>query len=71
MPWYRKFKVGLEQIEFIFNAFHPCMANRKINGSQHTICYHVDGTISFHLQSKVNDNFAKWANDVSGQLKPV
>ena len=69
--WYRKFKADLEQIGFIFNEFDPCIANRKINGSQHTIRYHVDDVIFSHHDSKVNDDFAKWANEVYGKLKPV
>ena len=69
--WYRKFRADLEQIGFKFNDFDSCVANREVEGSQHTIRYHVDDVISSHLNSKVNDDFAKWANKVYGKLKPV
>ena len=71
MLWYRKFRADLEEIGFRFNKFDPCVANREINGGQHTIRYHVDDVISSHQKSSVNDDFAKWANQVYGQLKPV
>ena len=69
--WCRKFCSDLEQIGFRFNDFDSCVANREVEGSQHTIRYHVDDVISSHLSSKVNDNLAKWANQTYGKLKPV
>lgn len=69
--WYQKFHSDLEQTGFRFNDFDSCIANREVDGSQHTIRYHVDDVISSHLNSKVNDDFAKWANQVYGKLKRV
>ena len=37
MIWHRKFKKDLEGIGFKFNPFDPCVANRMVDGSQHTI----------------------------------
>ena len=71
MLWYRKFRKDLENIGFKFNNFDPCVANRVIDGSQHTIHYHVNNVISSPLKRSVNDGFASWANKVYGQLKPV
>ena len=36
--WYKKFKNDLEEQGFKFNPYEPCVANRMIKGSQHTIC---------------------------------
>jgi hypothetical protein len=35
--WYKKFHSDLEQIGFHFNDYDPCVANRMVNGKQHTI----------------------------------
>ena len=69
--WYRKFRTDLEKIGFRFNDFNSCVANREVDGSQHTIRYHVDDVILSHCNSKVNDDFARWADKFYGRLKPV
>ena len=40
--WYNKFKKDLEEINFIFNPYDPCVANKMVNGKQHTIKFHMD-----------------------------
>jgi hypothetical protein len=40
--FYTKFKKDIEQINFVLNPYEPCVANRMINGHQHTIKWHVD-----------------------------
>ena len=42
-----------------------------LSKGQHTIRFHVDDVLSSHLNSKVNDEFAKWAQEKYGALKPV
>ena len=71
MLWYQKFCKDLESIDFVFNEFDPCVVNRIRDGNHHPIRYHVDDVISSHLNSKVNDEFAAWANKVYGKLKKV
>ena len=34
--WYKKFCADLESIGFKFNPYDPCVANRIVNGKQHT-----------------------------------
>ena len=55
--WYKKFKLDLEEIGFIFNACDPCMANRFVNRKQHTVRFHVDDLMSSHEDSKVHSDF--------------
>jgi len=50
------------------------VANRIIDGKQHTIAWHVDDVKSSHEDSKVNDEFLEWfkdkyANDNIGEVK--
>ena len=65
--WYKKFKSELKEIGFIFNPYNPCMANRMVNSKQHTVQYHMDNLISSHMDSKVNDKFYDWLNQMYGE----
>jgi hypothetical protein len=72
LVWYRQLKSDLEDTGFTFNPYDPCIANRKVNGSTHTIKFHVDDRMSSHKDSKVNDNFLSWLNNkygVHGEVK--
>jgi hypothetical protein len=60
--WYKTFRKDLEDIGFIFNPYNPCMANRKVQGLQQTILFHVDDLKSSHKMKLVNDRFEKWLN---------
>jgi hypothetical protein len=62
LMWYQQFKKDLETVGFKFNPYDPCIANRKVNGSTHTIKFHVDDLKSSHIDPKVNDQFIKWLN---------
>lgn len=68
--WYKQFRGDLEGQGFIFNPYDPCIANKMVNGKQHTIRFHVDDLLSSHMDPKVNDEFAEWLNLKYGQLKP-
>jgi hypothetical protein len=60
--WYKTFRKDLEDIGFIFNPYDPCGANKKVQGSQQTILFHVDDLKSSHKMKSVNDRFEKWLN---------
>jgi hypothetical protein len=47
----------MELIEFITNLYHPCLANRIINGTQHTVIWHVDDLKSSQKFATANENF--------------
>lgn len=69
--WYLRFRKDLESIGFVFNNYDPCVANRIVNGKQHTIRFHVDDVMSSHINPKVNDKFENWLNRNYGGLKKV
>ena len=46
--WYKQFYSDLEGYEFKFNPYDLCVANKKVHGRQHTICFHVDDIMSSH-----------------------
>jgi len=64
--WYKRLRRDLEEEGFKFNPYDPCVANRMINGSQQTICFHVDDLKSSHKMSQVNDEFEKYLNNKYG-----
>ncbi|KAL7570585.1 hypothetical protein ACA910_017636 [Epithemia clementina (nom. ined.)] len=67
--FYKKLKKDLEEIGFEVNPYDPCIANRMINGKQHTVTWHVDDLKSSHVDSKVNDEFANWLETKYGDPK--
>ena len=69
--WYNKFRGDLESIGYEFNPYDPCVANKVIDGKQHTVKYHVDDLMGSHVDSKVNDKFLKWLNEMYGHFGEV
>ena len=75
--YYKKFRKDIESIGFKVNPYDPCVANRTINGKQHTVTWrHVDDLKSSHVNPKVNDEFLGWlkrmyASDAIGEVKAV
>ena len=67
MLFYKKLRGDLEAIGFAFNPYEPCVCNRSIRGSQHTVRFHVDDLLSSHVDGIVNDKFAKWLNKMYGK----
>jgi len=49
--WYKKFRSNLESIGYEFNPCDPCIANKMIDGKQHTIRFHADDIMASHISS--------------------
>ena len=58
--YYKKWRKDLEEIGYVVNSYDPCVANKIINGHQHTVRWHVDDVMASHVDSEVNDEFVKW-----------
>ncbi len=74
--YYKKFRNDIESIGFEVNPYDICVANRTMNGKQHTVTWHVDDLKSSHVGSKVNDDFEEWCeimywSDTVGHVKVV
>ena len=74
--YYKKFRTDIEKIGFVVNPYDICVANRMVNGKQHTITWHVDDVKSSHVDPKVNDEFHEWCekmygSDETGHVKVV
>ena len=57
---YKKFRKDIKSIGFEVNPYDACVANRMVNGKQHTFAWHIDDLKSIHVDPKVNDDFQKW-----------
>ncbi len=64
--WYTDFKKDLEGNGYLFNPYDPCVANKVIDGLQHTVRFHVDDLMCSHMDPKVNDDFETWLNKLYG-----
>ena len=53
------------------NPYDPCVANKMVDGKQHTVCWHVDDLKASHVNAKVNDDFLVWLNKKYGTLAKV
>jgi hypothetical protein len=49
--YYKKFHKDIESIGFEVNPYNPCVANRIVNGKQHTVTWHVDDLKSSHVEA--------------------
>jgi hypothetical protein len=54
--YYRKFTKSLMTVGFEINPYDPCVANKIVDGTQMTICFHVDDYKLSHHSSRANDN---------------
>jgi hypothetical protein len=64
--YYKKFRNDIESIGFEVNPYDICVANRMIDGKQHTVTWHVDDLKSSHMDPRVNDKFHIWCEKVYG-----
>ena len=53
------------------NPYDKCVANKKINGKQCTIIWHVDDLKISHVEKKVVDDIIKRLKDKFGQEGPL
>ena len=57
---YFKFAKSLTSIGFEINPYNPCVANKVIEGSQLTMCFHIDDCKLSYRDRKANDIMIKW-----------
>ena len=69
--FYKKFCGDSEKIEFEFNPYDTCVANRIKVSKQHTVRFHVDDVMYINVNPKVNDKFREWMNHNYGKCVEV
>jgi hypothetical protein len=58
--YYRKFTKSLTSVGFNINPYDPCVANKTVDGTQMTICFHADDCKLSHHSSRANNNIIDW-----------
>ena len=71
MLFYCKLIKALLSYGFELNPYDPCVANKKVNGEQRTVCWHKDDLKSSHIDPIVNNEFLQWIKDSFGQPREV
>ena len=66
LVFYKQWRNDLLKRGYEINPYDPCVANKFINGKQHTVMWHVDDLKISHVDKKVNDEFIKWVDDLYG-----
>ena len=59
--YYKKFRKDIKAEGYQINPYDPCVANKIIDGEQHTLVWHVDNVKASHINLSVNNKFAEWA----------
>ena len=68
LQWYKQLSKVLFDEGFEPNPYDPCVVNKNINGSQCTICWHVDDLKISHKDSKVVDDILDVLRSIYGKL---
>lgn len=61
----------ITKLGFEVNPYDWCVANRTVNGSQQTICWHVDDFLISHIDNAVNEELASWFSEKYGKRLPL
>jgi hypothetical protein len=71
MLFYKKLKNDLIEIGFELNPYDPCVANKIVNGSQMTVCWHVDDFKVSHKDPSQVSGFMTWIEKMYGAIGKV
>jgi hypothetical protein len=61
--YYKKFVKSLKSHGFKLNPYDPCVANKVVDGSILTLCFHVDDCKILQKKEKVVDETIEWLRD--------
>ena len=64
--YHKKFRKDIEAIGYVVNPYNICVANKIIDGKQHTLTWHADDVKASHVDPKMNAEFAEWAENTYG-----
>lgn len=68
MLFYRKLSNSLIEDGYVINPYDICVANKMVNGKQHTVTWHVDDLKSSHVDPEVNNEFIKSMKKKFGKI---
>ncbi len=62
--FYKKLVADLESIGFKLNPYNPCVANKEVNRTQMTVCWHIDDLKVTHMDPRENTRFGDWLSEI-------
>ncbi len=60
LHYYNKWVQDIRSIGYELNCYDLCVANKTVQGKQHTLRWHVDDQMMSHEDPEVNKEFIKW-----------
>jgi hypothetical protein len=66
--FYKKLVANLESIGFKLNPYDPCVANTEVNGTQMTVCWHIDDLKVTYKDLRENTRFEDWCSETYGVM---
>ena len=69
--YYNRFIKYIKSIEFELNPYDTCVANRIVDGKQHTVAQLVDDVKSSHSEPNFNNKFQELCQIVYGEFSEV
>lgn len=71
LKFWQQVTQDLVSLGYTINPYDWCVANKVVNGKQHTVGWHVDDFILTHEDPSVNDGLISWFQEKYGKLSPV
>ena len=62
---------ALQEWGYTINPYDRCVANKIVNGHQHTVLWHVDDLKLSHVESAVNTELLQKIDDRYGKVTPL
>lgn len=71
LKFWEQISEDLVGLGYEINPYDWCVANKLINGKQHTIGWHVDDFVMTHEDPAVNNELISWFSEKYGKLSPL
>lgn len=71
LKFWQKISSDLIGLGYTINEYDWCVANKMVNGKQHTIGWHVDDFLMTHEDPSANDKLIEWFNNKYADLTPL
>lgn len=71
LKFWQKVTPNLVSLGYTINPYDWCVANKIVNGKQHTVGWHVDDFILTYEDPSVNDGLISWFQEKYGKLSPI
>lgn len=71
LKFWQQITRDLVTLGYVINPYDWCVANKMVNGKQHTVGWHVDDFLMTHEDASVNTGLIKWFQAKYGKLSPL